>query len=771
MSTAGDDSAAGRMAVPELQNPFKGQDSYEVEDASLFFGRDREAQELTATIMSHRVTVLHAASGVGKTSLLNARIIPRLEGLGWLPVRIRPRNHPSEAVRSAVLQYLMPPPEAEAHALREAMQVLAVPAGAQFGELLKAYDSLINPIARISLIRPVLNELEWRHTQDLAARTARFTPFRSASGVLPEFPTAVPYTCRVFRRTMEAERAGLHLAAVFLAQEDDTNLGTSTGTSGALDQDAARTARQLSYGGLADVSLSRLLQLLEASEAMFEYRRLLQRLYLPLPGLHLFFENLFSVFSDLIEDLAIVLLLDQFEEVFTRFQGHATFQSALSGHADRRSPVRNLAERPHWRIREQFFQDFDILYNGGRGEPAQLDPPTHVSADQPIRFVFSLREEYVSRLMAQVRRSVPERDRTVYRLTLLRESQAREAMQSPLLGRGFRVSDEAEHDVLRALAVEDQQVEPGPFQIVCTWIWDHRDRARGARDGEGHLMLGTECLYDAETNSVHGILRRFFDRLLDEAPHHLHRQAPELCGSLTDEQLRKLIRVEMLDVLEPLITSERTRNIVEVAQLLNAPFRRPDVRQKVVEHLERLRILRKEPRHDGEFYEITHEFLIDPILLSLDANPDQARLSRALQTLEHAWLAARPELPEPEFRTILEFQGLLDVRPPFDEVIFRTALVVGADAGTLRTWSEMCARPLRFVGTPSWLGFHGTSPPNRMALRFVEKMLAGEDSEEFHDRARRLAAPLMRCWLRRGEPEDREMVHRAARRLAEHAGH
>src|SRR6266853_2084625 len=93
--------------------PYKGPLSYEIEDSDYFFGRDREADLLTAKILSSRFTLLHAQSGTGKTSLLNARVLPALEEQSWTGFRILPRHNPSEAVRLGVLLGVLPPPATE----------------------------------------------------------------------------------------------------------------------------------------------------------------------------------------------------------------------------------------------------------------------------------------------------------------------------------------------------------------------------------------------------------------------------------------------------------------------------------------------------------------------------------------------------------------------------------------------------------------------------------------------------------------------------------
>src|SRR6266567_9334860 len=59
--------------------PYVGPRPYERDDLALFFGRDYEADELLSLIISYRELLFYAQSGTGKTSLLNARVIPLLE--------------------------------------------------------------------------------------------------------------------------------------------------------------------------------------------------------------------------------------------------------------------------------------------------------------------------------------------------------------------------------------------------------------------------------------------------------------------------------------------------------------------------------------------------------------------------------------------------------------------------------------------------------------------------------------------------------------------
>lgn len=64
-------------------NPYVGPRPYERSDRQNFHGRNREARDLLALILSERVVLFYAQSGAGKTSLLNAQIIPALEDEGF----------------------------------------------------------------------------------------------------------------------------------------------------------------------------------------------------------------------------------------------------------------------------------------------------------------------------------------------------------------------------------------------------------------------------------------------------------------------------------------------------------------------------------------------------------------------------------------------------------------------------------------------------------------------------------------------------------------
>jgi hypothetical protein len=68
------------------QHPYAGLFAFREEDRDYFFGREREINALVKLIDKKVLTVLFGKSGVGKTSLLRAGLIPRLRSNYYLPI-------------------------------------------------------------------------------------------------------------------------------------------------------------------------------------------------------------------------------------------------------------------------------------------------------------------------------------------------------------------------------------------------------------------------------------------------------------------------------------------------------------------------------------------------------------------------------------------------------------------------------------------------------------------------------------------------------------
>ncbi len=75
--------AAASPAVSVIaESPYVGPRPFLSTDCGRFFGRDREAIDLKHRVMAHPITLLYAMSGAGKSSLINARLVPELESQG-----------------------------------------------------------------------------------------------------------------------------------------------------------------------------------------------------------------------------------------------------------------------------------------------------------------------------------------------------------------------------------------------------------------------------------------------------------------------------------------------------------------------------------------------------------------------------------------------------------------------------------------------------------------------------------------------------------------
>jgi HEAT repeat protein len=88
---------------PQPQHPYKFLYSFKIEDRDIFYGRETAAHELYQAILKDQLTILHAHSGAGKTSLLNAGLSPKLIESGRLPVYARAYEDPVAAIKQAVI--------------------------------------------------------------------------------------------------------------------------------------------------------------------------------------------------------------------------------------------------------------------------------------------------------------------------------------------------------------------------------------------------------------------------------------------------------------------------------------------------------------------------------------------------------------------------------------------------------------------------------------------------------------------------------------------
>jgi len=92
--------ARRRPTLPD--EPYKFLDAFTRKDGAIFHGRESESEQLYQQVLSSRLSVLYGESGVGKTSLLQASVVPRLKQAGYTVAYVRPLANPLEDVHQAL---------------------------------------------------------------------------------------------------------------------------------------------------------------------------------------------------------------------------------------------------------------------------------------------------------------------------------------------------------------------------------------------------------------------------------------------------------------------------------------------------------------------------------------------------------------------------------------------------------------------------------------------------------------------------------------------
>jgi hypothetical protein len=610
--------------APVEAKPYKGPESYQLEDSDLFFGRDREADQLIAKILSSRLTLLHAQSGAGKTSLLNARIIPGLESRGWSACRILPQNDPIQSVRATTLKYVLPPPQAELLAIQRARESLGASEELTLNDLLTRYDNLRvrDPLKR-ALVAPV-----------------QVVTDEDADGELFS-----PYFCRLLRSTIEVDSFVEHLHAVL--RDDGDGLLTNLITS--------------------ETKIIEVDRVISAPAYLTAYRHLLRDLDVPVSELSVFFEHLVEIYGQQRTRFTLVLVLDQFEELFTRF-------------VDPGPTLDTKADMPDWRLRWEFFDQLRSLYEYDSGATSEGGADSDsASTALPIRYVISMRDEYIAQL-DPVRKFVGTLNDSSYHLSLLEKNQAKAAIQYPATLFGYSYSGECYEQIVGQLTKEDRYVEPAHLQLVCEKLWNKKGRelAVSTNGSDGASRKAIELDVFLELGGTKGILRSFFYDFLDS--------------------FDSTSRVEILELLEPLVTSSGTRNIIERENLVRAPFRDGARRNYLLGELVNRTIVRTERRLGGYFIEITHEFLIAPVLEAIRdeaiQNVEYSRLRWALRTLERfhglSFGSGPARLLSPqEFLALHEHRDAIKWNCWASELMLRSALSLKPERDVLSVWLEM----------------------------------------------------------------------------------
>jgi hypothetical protein len=89
-------------------SPYPGLRPFDLREWPIFFGRERMTDEIVERLIAQQLVVLHGDSGCGKSSLIRAGALARLEqehareGLSWRTSAMRPANAPLQALAEAL---------------------------------------------------------------------------------------------------------------------------------------------------------------------------------------------------------------------------------------------------------------------------------------------------------------------------------------------------------------------------------------------------------------------------------------------------------------------------------------------------------------------------------------------------------------------------------------------------------------------------------------------------------------------------------------------
>ncbi len=129
-------------AQPPL-HPYKELLAFELTDGQIFFGRETDSKRLQRVILKDRVAVLHARSGAGKTSLVNAGLMPLLITAGFVPIYARAHTDPVEAIKKTFTNAYpqqKPPSDLNKLTLHQFLRLAEMTLGAQTREIVIILD-------------------------------------------------------------------------------------------------------------------------------------------------------------------------------------------------------------------------------------------------------------------------------------------------------------------------------------------------------------------------------------------------------------------------------------------------------------------------------------------------------------------------------------------------------------------------------------------------------------------------------------------------------
>ncbi len=323
-----------------------------------------------------------------------------------------------------------------------------------------------------------------------------------------------------------------------------------------------------------------------------------------------------------------LLILDQFEELFTLnfdFAARLEFFNALSYLVSGDMPdevFEHLAKSG--KLSDKEIRDFE-------------KPPL-------LKIVIALRSDMLHYL-DEISMPIPSILRNRYQLLPLKDNAAREAIEKPAAAEGenFKITERfgftpnAMQDMMQVLS-KDNEVESFQLQLVCRGIEEKILKGKRSKYDAFHLAAmdknGLKQLNADFFGGKEGI-QFFIENFYREVLQKLEQVLPSEGFREDNSDLGQQIIENQL-----LTDSGRRRSVDKETLLENGAT------EQILAHFEQERLLRKEPRMNTFYYELSHDTLVEPIL-----KVKKERLEREEKIrLEQERIAAEAKAKEEEVK-------------------------------------------------------------------------------------------------------------------------
>jgi hypothetical protein len=162
-----------RDTPPAPRQDIRGLDWYDECDAGHFLGRDNDGNSILAMLLSHPILRLIGPSGIGKSSLVRAGLLPKIREFGWRACVIRPFEDPARCIPPQLTAQLLAGPNAFATPLdpakfRAEITALLLSNGIKrLVIFLDQFEDVLSPVATpgaVDAMREFLREL-WQQKE------------------------------------------------------------------------------------------------------------------------------------------------------------------------------------------------------------------------------------------------------------------------------------------------------------------------------------------------------------------------------------------------------------------------------------------------------------------------------------------------------------------------------------------------------------------------------------------------------------------------------